>query len=112
MGALAESTALDRAADDLVRDEGPRGGRGHVGADGSQPWTRMQRYAKGLTGFGEANAYGPTDARSIVIGLLVDDGVPSRGHRVGLLNPIFTLAGVSYGLHATYHAMCVIDLAK
>jgi hypothetical protein len=112
MGALAESPALDRAADDLVRDEGPRGGRGHVGSDGSQPWTRMQRYAQGLTGFGEANAYGPTDARSIVIGLLVDDGVPTRGHREILLTRTFTYAGVSYGRHATYNAMCVIDLAK
>jgi uncharacterized protein YkwD len=112
MRALTEFPALDLAADDLVRDEGPRGGRGHVGSDGSQPWTRMQRHGKGLTGYGEANAYGPSDARSIVIGLLVDDGVPSRGHRLGLLNPIFTYAGVSYGSHATYRQMCVIDLAK
>jgi uncharacterized protein YkwD len=112
MGPLAESPALDRAADDLVRDEGPRGGRGHVGSDGSQPWTRMQRYTKSLTGYGEANAYGPTDARSIVIGLLVDDGVPTRGHRQILLTPGFTYAGVSYGRHATYNAMCVIDLAQ
>lgn len=112
MRALAESPALDRAADDLVRDEGPRGGRGHIGSDGSQPWTRMQRYAKGLTGYGEANAYGPTDARWIVIDLLVDDGVPTRGHRQILLNPGFTYTGVSYGRHSTYNAMCVIDLAK
>jgi hypothetical protein len=112
MGALTEFAPLDLAADDLVRDEGPRGGRGHVGADGSQPWTRMQRHATGLTGFGEANAYGPTDARSVVVGLLVDDGVPSRGHRHGLLNPIFKYVGVGYGRHATFKVMCVIDLAK
>jgi hypothetical protein len=112
MGALAEFPALDRAADDLVRDEGPRGARGHIGSDGSQPWARMQRYAQGLTAYGEANAYGPTNARWIVIGLLVDDGVPDRGHRQGLLNPIFTYAGVSYGRHARYNAMCVIDMAR
>jgi len=112
MGALAESAPLDLAADDLVKEQGPRGGRGHVSLDGSQPWTRMQRYATGLTGFGEANAYGPTDARSLVIGLLVDDGVPSRGHRQNLLNPVFRYAGVGCGRHATYKEMCVIDLAK
>jgi len=112
MGALAESAPLNLAADDLVQEQGPRGGRGHVSLDGSQPWTRMQRYATGLTGFGEANAYGPTDARSLVIGLLVDDGVPSRGHRQNLLNPVFRYAGVGCGRHATYKEMCVIDLAK
>jgi hypothetical protein len=112
MGALTEFAPLDLAADDLVKEQGPRGGRGHVGLDGSQPWTRMQRHATGLTGFGEANAYGPTDARSVVIGLLVDDGVPTRGHRQNLLNPIFKYAGVGCGRHTVYKEMCVIDLAK
>jgi uncharacterized protein YkwD len=112
MSGLAEFTPIDQAADDLVRDEGPRGGRGHVGSDGSQPWDRMRRHAQGLMGFGEANAYGPSDARSIVIGLLVDDGVPGRGHRQGLLNPAYRYVGVGLGRHATYGAMCVIDLAN
>jgi uncharacterized protein YkwD len=112
MGALTEIPALDRSADDLVRDEGPRGGRGHIGSDGSQPWARMQRYAQGFRAYGEANAYGPTNARWIIIGLLVDDGVPDRGHRQVLLNPVFAYAGVSYGRHATYNAMCVIDMAR
>ena len=100
MGALTEFAPLDLAADDLVKEQGPRGGRGHVSLDGSQPWTRMQRHATGLTGFGEANTYGPTDARSVVIGLLVDDGVPSRGRRQNLLNPVFKYAGVGCGRHA------------
>jgi uncharacterized protein YkwD len=47
-----------------------------------------------------------------VIGLLVDDGVASRGHRQNLLNPVFKYAGVGCGRHATYKEMCVIDLAK
>jgi hypothetical protein len=112
MGPLAESAPLDRAADDLVKDQGPRGGSGHIGADRSQPWTRMQRHATGLSGFGEANAYGPTDARSVVIGLLVDDGSSDRGHRQILLSPVFRYVGVGCGRHATFGQMCVIDLAK
>jgi uncharacterized protein YkwD len=72
----------------------------------------MQRHATGLSGFGEANAYGPTDARSVVIGLLVDDGSPDRGHRQILLSPGFRYVGVGYGRHATYKEMCVIDLAR
>jgi uncharacterized protein YkwD len=112
MGAVTELATFDRAAADLVRDQGPRGGEGHTGSDGSQPWTRMQRYAKNLTEYGEAIAYGPGDARSIIIGLLVDDGVADRGHRQILLNPVFHYAGVSCGKHAAYHQMCVVDLAR
>jgi len=112
MGPLTESAALDRAADDLVKDQGPRGGSGHIGADASNPWTRMQRHATGLSGFGEAIAYGPADARSVVIGLLVDDGASGRGHRLILLSPGFRYAGVGCGRHATFGQMCVIDLAK
>jgi uncharacterized protein YkwD len=112
MSALAEFAPIDQAADDMVRDLGPRGGRGHVGSDGSQPWDRMRRHAQGLTGFGEAIAFGPTTARSIVIGLLVDDGVPSRGHRQGLLNPAYRYVGVGLGRHATLGQMCVVDLAN
>jgi hypothetical protein len=112
MGALKEFAPLDQAADDLVIEQGPRGGSGHVALDGSQPWTRMQRHTTGLTAFGEAIAYGTTDARSVVIGLLVDDGVSNRGHRRNLLNPVFIYAGVACGRHAKYKEMCVIDLAK
>jgi uncharacterized protein YkwD len=112
MPALSDSAALDQAADELVKDQGPRGGGGHTGSDGSQPWTRVERHAKGLTGLAEAISYGPTDARSVVISLLVDDGVPNRGHRQGLLNPAFRYVGVGCGRHATYNKMCVIDLAK
>jgi hypothetical protein len=35
MAALTEFAPLDQAADDLVREQGPRGGMGHVGVDGS-----------------------------------------------------------------------------
>jgi uncharacterized protein YkwD len=47
----------------------------------------------------------------IVISLLVDDGVPSRGHRRNLLDKAFKFIGLSLGAHPVYRHMCVMDFA-
>jgi uncharacterized protein YkwD len=60
---------------------------------------------------GENINYGNDDARRIVASLLIDDGVPSRGHRRNLLNGTFKFVGVSIGPHPVYGHMCVIDFA-
>jgi hypothetical protein len=47
----------------------------------------------------------------IVASMLIDDGVPSRGHRQNLLDARFKVIGVAIGPHPSYGHMCVIDLA-
>ena len=47
----------------------------------------------------------------IVVSLLVDDGVPSRGHRHSILNGTFKVVGVAVGTHPKYRDMCTIDFA-
>jgi uncharacterized protein YkwD len=59
---------------------GPDGLMGHTGTDGSDPYARMNRYGTVLDG-GENIAYGTFTGRDTVMGLVIDDGVASRGHR-------------------------------
>ena len=40
---------------------------------------------------------------------LIDDGVPSRGHRTNIMNPDFTHLGVSCGCHKSYGEMCCFN---
>jgi uncharacterized protein YkwD len=54
---------------------------------------------------------GEDDARMVVIQLLVDDGVPSRGHRKNLFNPDLHQAGAGAASHTEYGTVCVIDYA-
>lgn len=111
VGRLRLSTAMSRAAMDHCRDQGRTGRTGHYGSDGSSPFQRLGRYGRYLRTAGENISYGPVSAERIVVQLIVDDGVPSRGHRKNIFNPAFKVAGVGVGRHPRYRNMCVITYA-
>ena len=67
----------------------------HNASDGRSFRQRME--AAGVTNCaGENILEGKSDALKAVILLLIDEGVPDKGHRKGLLNPRFDLLGVSF----------------
>lgn len=108
--ALSDSGALTLSARDHVKDLGPRGMTGHVGTDGSQPVDRIRRYAAPRTVSGEIISFGPVSPRSIVIQLIVDDGVPGRDHRKSIFDADFRYAGIAIGPHQNRDYMCVVDM--
>ena len=108
---LERSEALESAARDHVRDIGPKGLVQHKGRDGSQPVDRMARHGIKRTAVAEVISFGPSQARDVVIQLVIDEGVKDRGHRKILLDPEFRFAGAACGPHKVYGTMCVIDLA-
>lgn len=107
---LAWSPGLAQAALEHVKEQAG-GATGHAGRKGSTPFQRMEHYGRWQDTAGEAIAYGPEDPRRVVLNLLVDDGVPTRGHRKSLFNPDFHVAGAALGPHAEFRNLCVIDLA-
>ncbi|MBA3316782.1 MAG: CAP domain-containing protein [Gemmatimonadales bacterium] len=110
-GPLRWSKGLAAAAADHVRDQGPVGGMEHRGTDKSDPGRRSNRHGRWIRGVAENIAYGENAGREVVIQLLVDDGVPDRGHRDNLLDPGWGAAGVACGPHRQYRQMCVMDYA-
>jgi uncharacterized protein YkwD len=108
---LAWSKGLAGAAEDHVRDQGPIGGLEHYGTDGSDPARRAERRGRWVSGMAENIAYGENPAREVVIQLLVDDGVPDRGHRNNILNSGWGVEGVACGPHRDYRQICVMDYA-
>jgi len=83
---LKPAPCIYNAAKKHGLDQKARGSTGHDGSDGSWPWDRVKRECSQMTDGNENLVGGPADVREAVILLLVDDGIPSRGHRKTLLN--------------------------
>ena len=108
---LSPSKGMSLGAKDHIRDLRTSGASQHKGSDGSQAWERVNRYGTWQKIIGENISFGHNKARNIVMVLLIDDGVPSRGHRKNIFNPDFRLVGVACGDHPAYRTICVITFA-
>lgn len=109
--ALTWSPGIGQAALSHALDLGPRGGNGHRNARGEMPWERMERFGKWQGHAGENIDYGNSDARSIVVSLIVDHGVSSRMHRKNIFNRNFRVTGIAVAPHTRARTMCVMDFA-
>ena len=86
------------------------GEKGLVGHNGFE--NRSKKYLKGKFGaIGENCSYGDKYAIDIFMSLLIDEGVPSLGHRYNLLTSDFTSIGISIQPHLKYGVNCVMDFA-
>jgi hypothetical protein len=109
--AFAPSPGMSRAARGHAADIGPRGATSHNGSNGSDPFKRLEAHGSWEGSAGENIQYGGRNAREVVAMLLIDDGVPSRGHRKNILEPKFRAVGIGCGKHAKFRSVCVIDFA-
>jgi hypothetical protein len=107
--ALKDDRRMAAAADDHVRSQGASGAVGH-GAPGSLS-ERLHGHGVFAGMSGEAIAYGQETPRDVVRQLVVDYGVPDRGHRSLIFSRGYSVAGVACGPHPAYGRMCVIDFA-
>jgi uncharacterized protein YkwD len=112
MGLLRASRGLSLAARDHARDMSTQGDAiGHYGTDNSSLGDRAARYGA-FSSLGESVARGSSDAREFVLQNLLDDNVPSRGHRALLLSPNFTQVGIAVEKSSAPGSVCVIDYAN
>jgi uncharacterized protein YkwD len=109
--ALTWSAGLGAAAAELAGEQGETGATGHGDAGNNGMRERIERQGKWERSIAENIAYGPDNPRSMVMQLIVDDGVPGRGHRKNQFNPAFGTAGVACGPHPRFGNICVIDFA-
>ena len=108
---LLPSKGLTLAAKDHASTQSLTDKTGHTGTDGSDPFKRMKRYGSYKTA-GENISYGSKSAREIVVTLLIDDGVKSRGHRKNIMNKDFSTTGIGFASkHKLYGCECVLDYA-
>jgi uncharacterized protein YkwD len=97
------------AAADHARDLAGKGIDGHRGSDGSTPNARVDRYGDWESSIGETIVYEVSTPRQIMIALLIDDGVPTRGHRRNIFDPNYKVTGISVSDPLAFGSKCVID---
>jgi len=102
---------LTHSSRDPQKDQSKSGKTGHKGGDGSSIDIRIESYGVWNRKISENIFYGDPDARSVVLHLVIDDGVPSRGHRKNFLDPDLRLVGVACGPHKIYSHVCVMNFA-
>lgn len=107
---LTLSSGMSRAAADHCAEQ-VAGQLGHDGNDRSSPGERISRYGAWSSTWGENISYSQRTARGVVLALIIDDGVRSRGHRKNIFNPKFNYAGAAFGPHGRYRTVCTIDFA-
>ena len=100
------SDMLQRAAADHVAVQSRSGAVGHY-SNNSDPGVRMRARGGGPY-VSEVITYGHQTPPGVIHQLLIDDGVPGRGHRFSLLRSDLRYAGVACGPHPHYRLMCVI----
>ncbi len=111
LAALKWNDALTKAAEFHNADTGPKGLKQHSSSDGTSFYARVER----LSGFFitaenlDWVEFTKDKGKRHLLRFVIDDGVPSRGHRTNIYNPMFTDVGIALGPHAVTGQMLTMD---
>lgn len=104
---LKPEKGLYLAALEHVYTQGATKETGHTGVNGESPFDRIKKHGT-YKQAAENISYGFSNAREIVISLLIDDNVPDRSHRKIIMNENYNQTAASFGSHKEYKNMAVI----
>ena len=106
---LLPDEGLYKAAKYHAKDAGKNGLFGHTSSNGTTMGKRLPKYVKGWNRIAENCSYGYDKAQNIVGQLLLDNDVPSLGHRKTILHTQLEYIGVAIAPHTKYKFNCVMD---
>lgn len=96
-------SSLQEMAQEFAIKSGKRGWFGHHYYS-----QRFNEYGAHLAVDAENIQYGYADPESIVIDLLIDEDVPSLGHRKNLMDKAYTVLGIGFAPHKSYDHVTVM----
>jgi uncharacterized protein YkwD len=110
MHLLKPLEALHKSSAHHAQDMGTKGQLGHDSSDGTTFIIRIHQFHKPVTVSENIN-YGYSDAVSIIMEMLIDEGIPERTHRHNILGQTFHHIGVSIHPHKMMEFNCVMDFS-
>lgn len=109
--AITSNTFLEKSALDHVDDLSTNNTLSHSSTNGDALQQRIEKHGTWRGTIGEIIDCGNNTAENIVLMQLIDDGTPSRGHRLNCLNPDFLVVGAAINSHPNFQFCCVVDFA-
>lgn len=103
---------LFKLANEHALDMGKNGRIGHVSSKGKNYNQRINTYLKEYKILKEACQYGYEDGLSILIDLLIDDGIENLGHRKCLLDCNLNKVSISITPHKKYKVNAVVEMGE
>ena len=83
----------------------------HESSTGKNVKERISEHGKFVSCYGENLSFHCETAEEVLSQLIIDDGVPERGHRLNIFNPEFKVFGCYSGSHKDYDFMTCMDFA-
>lgn len=109
--AITANKFLELSALDHVQDLSSNNSLSHTSSNGDALQDRIEKHGTWRGTIGEIIDCGNNTAENIVLMQLIDDGTPSRGHRMNCLNPDFLQVGAAINSHPNFQFCCVVDFA-
>jgi uncharacterized protein YkwD len=109
--AITANLFLQGSAMDHVEDLSANNTLSHSSTNGDALQQRIEKHGTWRGTIGEIIDCGNNTAENIVLMQLIDDGTPSRGHRLNCLNPDFLQVGAAINAHPNFQFCCVVDFA-
>ena len=106
---MEHNNEISEAANDHATDIGSNGLFSHESSDGKNTAERIEKYIEWDGACCESIEFGNRSAESIIISLLVDDGIEHRPHRKNIFSEELKYFGVGVSEHRTYGVVTVID---
>ena len=103
---------LYEAASFHAEDMGRTGMTGHSSSDGTDTFVRLNRFVTSRGGMAENCQYGPDKPIDVLMNLMIDQGIPSLGHRKTILNCTYNFIGISQRKHLSYSNNTVMDFME
>jgi Cysteine-rich secretory protein family len=108
---LEVSRGMSLGTRDHVKEQESTGVISHQGRDGSRPGDRVNRYGRWQGTISENIAYGLDSARWMTMALIIDDGLPDRGHRKNIFDAQARVVGVACSNRVAGQILCVTTFA-
>lgn len=106
---LTYDERLAKACRDHAEDLGSKGAVSHESSNGKGVSERIEQYCEWEECCAENLDFGTRTGVDVIISLLVDDGVPDRGHRLNMFKTDIKYIGIATAVHREYETVHVIN---